>query len=179
MRNLNTQICRCIHIFWSFYVHFMYTNNGHFRMQSIRNLRNYEPQRENAYFLTWAPNEDSNQPAYLRNLISLRCSYEETFWSVLLLHSSDSQVSTVSSGGQGRLNISDSQVSTVSSGGQRRLILDSQVSTVSSGGQRRLNISDSQVSTVSSGGQRRLYISDSQVSMVSSGGQRRLNLSDS
>ena len=39
----------------------------------------YEFQREKTYLLTFAPNEDSNQPAHLRILISpLGCPQEET-----------------------------------------------------------------------------------------------------
>ena len=37
----------------------------------------YEPQWEKSYFLTWAPNEDSNQPAHPRSLISQHCPHEE------------------------------------------------------------------------------------------------------
>ena len=42
-----------------------------------------EPQREKSYLLTCAPNEDSNQPAHPRSLISLRCPDEETLHPLL------------------------------------------------------------------------------------------------
>ena len=36
------------------------------------------PQREKTYLLTCAPNEDSDQTAHSRSLISLRCPHEES-----------------------------------------------------------------------------------------------------
>ena len=41
-------------------------------------IQSYEPQREETYHLTRAPNGDSNQPAHARTLINLRCPHEET-----------------------------------------------------------------------------------------------------
>ena len=44
----------------------------------------HEPQREKTYLLTCLPSEDSNHPAYLRNMISLLCPHEKNFASLAI-----------------------------------------------------------------------------------------------
>ena len=45
----------------------------------LQKYKLFEPQPEKTHLLTWAPCEDSNQPAHLRCLISLRCLHGKLY----------------------------------------------------------------------------------------------------